>query len=82
MVVVAVKIEDILLGGGVPLELTSYILPSQWVLITDAIHSAFQDANFWSCCCEVSVCILCFFPFVFCCHPCVAGAIMKHNVDR
>lgn len=82
MVVVAVKITDIILGGGVPIELSSSILPSQWNVIVTSIQDAHRDANFWSCCCEVTICILFFFPCIFLCHPCCSAAMTLENVHR
>lgn len=82
MVVVAVRIDDMLLRGGVPLELTNYILPSQWQQITNAVVTSFEEGTFWSCCCEISVCVLFFFPFVFLCHPCLSAVIIKGRIER
>eukprot|EP01031_Cornospumella_fuschlensis_P028116 gene28116-33949_t len=47
MVLVAVKIPDIALGGSVPLELSSFLLPSQWNLIVTHIQDAHRDGTFW-----------------------------------
>lgn len=82
MVVVAVKITDIILGGGVPIELANFILPSQWSIIVQNIQEAHRDANFWSCCCEIAICILLVFPCVFFCHPCCTAAMTLENVHR
>lgn len=82
MVVVAVKIPDIALGGSVPLELSSFLLPSQWNLIVTHIQDAHRDATFWSCCIEIAVCVLFVFPCVFLCHPCCSTAFTLENIHR
>ncbi len=82
MVVVLVRIEDMLRRGGVPVELGNFILPNQWNIITEAILKVHTDANFWACCCEVTVCVLFAFPCIFCCHPCFAESMIQGNLSR
>jgi hypothetical protein len=82
MVLVAVRVDDMLSRGTTPVELINYISPQQWTVITDEVHVAFSEANFWSCCCEITICIVFLFPFVFCCHPCTTSILMKGRIDR
>ena len=82
MVIVAVRMEDMLRCGGVPLELNNLILPNQWHAITDSIYKVHADANFWICCCEVTVCLLFAFPCIFCCHPCVVDTILRKDLHK
>eukprot|EP01040_Poterioochromonas_malhamensis_P015453 gene15453-17294_t len=81
MVLVAVRLDDILNRGSTPIELVHYITPLQWNIITQEVQNAFTEANFWSCCCEITICVIFLFPFIFCCHPCNTALIMKPRLD-
>lgn len=80
MVLIAVRVSDMLKHGGVPMELSQFILASQWRVIVDGIETAQRDAVFLSCCCEFATCFVCAFPCIFLFHPCISDVVIRQNV--
>jgi len=86
MVVFVIRNEDLIrVGGGnviVPRDLESFILPSQWAAICDAMESSRMQGTFLSCATELVICVIFAFPCIFCCHPCFYQVFTQCEMDK
>lgn len=68
-------------GSRIPPELQDVLLPSQWAAICDTVQHCRQEADFWSCCFEMSFFLVTCFPCIFCIHPCCSYCLYSQNLQ-
>lgn len=81
---------------ALPPELTGIMTMEQWNDICVSItvffsyikecrhvsQSAGEEGTLYGCAFEVCCCLVCAFPCIFLCHPCIAEGISKHQLEK
>ena len=81
MPIVLLTIEDLNKHHFVPPALSNLITADTWKAICSGVASASSQAHGYACCIEVAVCLVCAFPFIFCCHPCIYLGFHAGTID-
>ncbi len=83
MVLIPIKhTEAIQRHSGVPSNLVDFLTAAQWNEINIAMAQSFEKGNMWGCGIELVICLICAFPCIFLCHPCISGAVMANDMEQ
>ncbi len=64
-----------------PMELTGYMSPNTWNIISGGIRTSDSQAHLSACGAEACCCLFCGFPLCFC-HPCVVASFSNSGRQR
>ena len=79
MVQLFVPYSTLSFANSIPAELIPVLSPNQFAELQQIQNDSSAYANSFACVCEI---LICFFvtPFIFCCHPCFAGALKESKM--